>query len=101
MSMIRSSNTKPELLVRKQLHARGFRYRINRKDLPGTPDIVLRKYRTVIFVNGCFWHAHKCKYFQLPKSNTEFWKKKISGNTKRDKKSCYSFSIYCKNSQKV
>lgn len=85
MSNIRNKNTKPEILVRKFLFANGFRFRVNVKTLPGTPDIVLKKYRTVIFVNGCFWHGHDdCKYFRLPKSNTEFWKTKIIANKERD-----------------
>ena len=104
MSAIKGRDTKPELLVRKFLFSRGFRYRLNdprlpghpdlvlRKyrtvipRLPGHPDLVLRKYRTVIFVNGCFWHGHQgCKYYVLPKSNTEFWKNKIERNRTRDK----------------
>lgn len=85
MSHIRAVNTKPEMIVRRYLFSRGFRYRIHCKRLPGTPDIVLRKYRTVIFVNGCFWHGHEgCRYFVLPKSNTEFWQKKIRRNRERD-----------------
>jgi len=85
MSNIRNKNTKPEILVRKFLFANGFRFRVNVKTLPGTPDIVLKKYRTVIFVNGCFWHGHDdCKYFRLPKSNTEFWETKIMANKERD-----------------
>ncbi len=85
MSRIRSKDTKPELLVRRYLHARGYRYRINVKRLPGTPDIVLRKYRTVIFINGCFWHGHEeCRYFIMPKSNTPFWENKIERNRHRD-----------------
>lgn len=85
MSRIRSKDTKPELLVRRYLHARGYRYRINVKRLPGTPDIVLRKYRTVIFINGCFWHGHEeCRYFIMPKSNTPFWENKIARNRQRD-----------------
>ena len=85
MSHIRSRNTKPELLVRHYLFARGFRYRINVKRLPGTPDIVLRKYRTVIFINGCFWHGHEgCRYYVIPKTNTDFWRKKIERNRERD-----------------
>lgn len=87
MSKIRSSNTKPEILLRKKLFAEGFRYRINDKKLPGKPDIVLKKYRTVIFVNGCFWHGHQnCKYFTIPKTRTEFWMNKIDGNMERDLK---------------
>ena len=89
MSQIRSKNTKPEELVRKHLFSKGFRYRKNDARLPGKPDIVLPKYKTVIFVNGCFWHAHKgCKYFVWPKNNADFWKKKIEGNVLRDKKNC-------------
>lgn len=85
MSAIKGKNTKPELLVRKFLFSRGFRYRLNHPRLPGHPDIVLRKYRTVIFVNGCFWHGHqRCKYFVLPKSNVEFWQNKIERNRLRD-----------------
>ena len=85
MSHVRSKNTKPEIIVRKYLFSCGFRYRVNVKTLPGTPDIVLRKYRTVIFVNGCFWHGHEgCKYFVLPKSNVEYWRKKIERNRERD-----------------
>ena len=85
MSRIRGKNTKPEELVRKYLFAQGLRYRKNDARFPGKPDIVLPKYKTVIFVNGCFWHAHKgCKYFVWPKSNVDFWKKKINGNIQRD-----------------
>ena len=87
MSRIRSKNTKPEELVRKYLFSKGFRYRKNDARLPGKPDIVLPKYKTVIFVNGCLWHAHKgCKYFVWPKNNADFWKKKIEGNVLRDRK---------------
>lgn len=85
MSAIKSRNTKPEILVRKFLFSRGFRYRLNHPRLPGHPDLVLRKYRTVIFVNGCFWHGHEeCKYYRLPKTNVEFWQAKIERNKKRD-----------------
>lgn len=85
MSSIRSRNTKPEVLVRKFLFANGLRFRINVRRLPGTPDIVLRKYRTVIFVNGCFWHGHEgCRYFVLPKTRTDFWQAKIERNRERD-----------------
>ena len=81
MSQIRSKDTKPEMLVRKFLHANGFRYRLHTKNLPGKPDIVLPKYKAIIFVHGCFWHGHKeCKYFVTPKTNTEFWLNKINGN---------------------
>ena len=86
MSRIRGKNTKPEMLVRKFLFANGFRYRLNVKTLPGKPDIVLPKYKTVIFVNGCFWHGHKgCRYFVLPKTRTEWWLQKIKGTWLRDK----------------
>ncbi|NLL15307.1 MAG: DNA mismatch endonuclease Vsr [Bacteroidales bacterium] len=85
MSKIYGKETKPEILVRKYLFAQGFRYRKNVKDLPGKPDIVLPKYKTVIFVNGCFWHGHKnCKRSALPTSNTQFWEEKISKNIIRD-----------------
>ena len=88
MASIRGKDTKPEILVRKFLFSRGYRYRLNHPRLPGHPDIVLRKYRTVIFVNGCFWHGHEgCKYFVIPKSNAEFWTAKIERNRTRDKKS--------------
>lgn len=87
MSQIKGKNTKPEEMVRKYLFAQGFRYRKNDKKLPGTPDIVLPKYKTVIFVNGCFWHGHRgCKYFVWPKSNPDFWKTKIETNISRDRK---------------
>lgn len=86
MSAIRSKATRPEMIVRHWLWARGFRYRINDPRLPGHPDLVLRKYRTCIFVNGCFWHGHDgCKYFKLPQTNAEFWRKKISRNKERDR----------------
>ena len=85
MSQIKGKNTKPEERVRKYLFAHGYRYRKNVRELPGKPDIVLPKYRTCIFVNGCFWHKHEgCKYFVWPKNNAEFWRKKIDGNVKRD-----------------
>jgi DNA mismatch endonuclease (patch repair protein) len=87
MSCIKGKGTKPEEFVRKYLFSQGFRYRKNDKHLPGTPDIVLPKYKTVIFVNGCFWHGHKgCKYFVWPKNNADFWKKKIEQNIARDKR---------------
>jgi len=85
MSAIRSKNTKPEWIVRRFLFSRGFRYRLFHKRLPAKPDIVLRKYRTCIFVNGCFWHGHEgCTYFRMPKTNTEFWEEKITRNRMRD-----------------
>ena len=85
MSCVKSKNTKPEIWVRKYLFACGFRYRINVKKLPGTPDIVLPKYKTAIFVNGCFWHGHKnCRYFVIPKPRPEWWLDKINRNIDRD-----------------
>lgn len=85
MSRIRSSNTKPEELVRKHLFAKGFRYRKNDRRFLGTPDIVLPKYRTVLFIHGCFWHFHQnCPYFVMPKSNIEYWKPKLENNRNRD-----------------
>lgn len=85
MAAIRSKNTKPEEIVRKFLFSRGFRYRKNDNRLPGKPDIVLPKYKTVVFINGCFWHGHKgCKYYVIPKTNTEFWANKIQNNKSRD-----------------
>ena len=85
MSRIRSANTKPEELVRKYLFAKGFRYRKNLSSLPGKPDIVLPKYKTCIFINGCFWHKHEgCRYFVWPKNNAEFWKEKITRNVQHD-----------------
>lgn len=85
MSMIKGKNTKPEIVVRKYLFKEGFRYRLNVSDLPGKPDIVLPKYKTVIFVNGCFWHGHMgCKWFIMPKTRTEWWKGKIEDTQKRD-----------------
>lgn len=85
MAAIHGKDTKPEMLVRRFLFGRGFRYRLNHPCLPGHPDIVLRKYRTVIFVNGCFWHGHEnCRYFRLPQTNTAFWSAKIERNRQRD-----------------
>jgi DNA mismatch endonuclease (patch repair protein) len=86
MSHISGKETKPEILVRKFLFASGFRFRKNVKDLPGKPDIVLPKYKTVIFIHGCFWHGHTCKRGALPTTNVEFWKTKICGNVERDKR---------------
>ena len=84
MSGITAKNTKPELIIRKLLFNSGFRYRLHNRSLKGTPDIVLKKYRAVIFVNGCFWHGHNCHLFRLPKSRTNFWKTKIQSNSERD-----------------
>ena len=87
MSRIAGKDTKPEELVRKYLFSKGFRYRKNVRKLPGTPDLVLPKYRAVIFVNGCFWHGHEgCKYFVWPKNNAEFWRQKIETNISRDQR---------------
>lgn len=86
MSQIKGKNTKPELIVRKFLHANGYRYGLHSKSLPGKPDIVLRKYKTVILINGCFWHGHnRCKYFVIPKSRREWWQGKIQRNQHNDK----------------
>ena len=93
MSRIKGKDTKPEMLVRRYLHAQGFRYRLHVKDLPGKPDIVLPKYRTVIFVHGCFWHGHEgCKYYVVPKTRTEWWLNKINGNIANDKKADFALT---------
>jgi len=87
MSRIKGKDTKPEMLVRRFLHANGYRYTLHNKKLPGRPDIVLPKYNTVIFVNGCFWHGHKnCKYYVVPKTRTAWWLNKINGNIANDKR---------------
>ena len=87
MARVKSKNTKPEVFLRKLLWHKGFRYRVNYKKLPGSPDIYLPKYKTAIFVNGCFWHMHENgKYSSIPKSNFDFWKDKLEGNVERDKK---------------
>ncbi len=85
MSRIKSKDTKPEIFVRKFLFANGFRYRLHAKNLPGKPDVILPKYKTAIFINGCFWHGHEnCHYFKLPKTRTEWWRKKIQRNRDND-----------------
>ncbi|MDE6338251.1 MAG: very short patch repair endonuclease [Muribaculaceae bacterium] len=85
MAAIKGKDTKPELVVRKYLFSRGLRYRVNNSKLPGSPDIVLKKYKTVVFIDGCFWHGHEgCKFFRLPKSNVDFWRHKIAMNYARD-----------------
>lgn len=84
MSGIRGKDTKPELRVRRFLHAIGFRFRLHDKRLPGCPDLVLPKWKTVVFVHGCFWHMHDCRYFKLPGTRTEFWRDKLAGNRARD-----------------
>ena len=87
MSQIKGKNTKPELLVRQYLHAQGLRYRLHDKKLPGKPDVVLPKYKTVVFVHGCFWHKHEgCRYFVVPKTRTEFWLNKIGKNVINDER---------------
>lgn len=87
MSRIKGKNTKPEMLVRKFLHTQGFRYKLHDKTLPGKPDLVLPKYKTVIFIHGCFWHGHRnCKYFTIPKTRTEWWTEKINKNIANDVK---------------
>lgn len=86
MSGIRSENTRPELFVRKGLHALGFRYRLHAKNIPGKPDMVLSKYNALIEVHGCFWHGHGCRYSKLPATNAKFWQEKIIGNQTRDRR---------------
>ena len=85
MAGIRGTNTKPELILRRGLHARGFRFRLHSRRLPGKPDIVLPKHRAVIFVHGCFWHGHECSLFRWPKTREAFWRDKIGGNCARDR----------------
>ena len=95
MSQIRSGNTKPEMLVRKFLHAQGFRYKLHDKKLPGKPDIVFPKYKTLIFVHGCFWHGHAgCKYFVVPKTRTDWWMNKINTNKANDVKAVKALKKY-------
>lgn len=87
MQQIKGKHTKPELLVRKYLHAQGFRYKLHDNSLPGKPDLVLLKYKTVIFIHGCFWHGHNnCRYFTIPKTRTEWWTEKIAKNKTNDEK---------------
>ena len=86
MAGIQGKNTRPELFLRKALHAMGFRYRLGGERLPGKPDIIFCKRRVVIFVHGCFWHMHECKYFKLPTTNPQFWREKLEGNVQRDKR---------------
>ncbi|RUV57361.1 DNA mismatch endonuclease Vsr [Mesorhizobium sp. M1A.F.Ca.IN.022.02.1.1] len=86
MAGIKGKNTKPEIAVRKALHAQGLRYRVHAKEVPGRPDLVLPKYRAAIFVHGCFWHGHDCELFRLPSTRTEFWAQKIESNRQRDAK---------------
>ena len=84
MACIRGKNTSPELLVRRELHRRGFRFRLHSKGLPGRPDIVLLRYRAVILVNGCFWHRHECRLFKWPSTDSKKWREKLEGNVVRD-----------------
>ena len=85
MSAVKGKDTKPEMIVRRYLFSKGLRFRLHVRSLPGNPDIVLPKYKTVVFINGCFWHGHEgCKYYRLPKSNVEFWESKITNNKSRD-----------------
>lgn len=87
MAAVKGNDTKPEMLVRRYLHGCGFRYGLHNKNLPGSPDIVLRRFKTVIFVHGCFWHGHEnCRYYRLPKSNIEFWQSKVEHNRARDER---------------
>jgi DNA mismatch endonuclease (patch repair protein) len=86
MAAVRARDTKPELMIRKALHRAGLRYRLNARDLPGRPDIVLPRYRAVVFVHGCFWHRHECDLFRWPESRTEFWREKLDANAARDVK---------------
>lgn len=87
MVAVKGKDTKPEMIVRRYLHGLGFRYGLHNKKLPGSPDLVLRRHKTVIFINGCFWHGHEnCKYYRLPKSNIRFWKEKIERNIARDER---------------
>ena len=84
MSRIQGSNTKPEIIVRRALHALGFRFRLHARNLPGRPDIVFPRYNAVVFVHGCFWHAHRCQKGRVPDTNSEFWNEKFQNNSKRD-----------------
>lgn len=84
MRSIRAQDTKPEMLVRKGLHAAGFRYRLHGRDLPGSPDLILPRYRSVVFVHGCFWHGHECRFFKVPETRRDFWLRKITLNQGRD-----------------
>ena len=93
MAAIRGKNTEPEIVVRRFLHRLGFRFRLHRRDLPGRPDIVLPKYRTVVEVRGCFWHRHEgCPFAYMPKSNREFWEPKLNGNRERDRRNLHALA---------
>ena len=94
MAAVRSYGTRPEKRVRSALHRQGFRFRLHNKQLPGTPDLVLRKYHAVIFINGCFWHQHQnCKATHIPQTHSEFWQKKFASNEARDQKVLYQLKI--------
>ena len=93
MAAIRGKNTKPEILIRHALFARGYRYRLHCSDLPGKPDLVLPKYRAAIQIQGCFWHRHDCKYFKWPSTRPKFWRTKIEGNVARDQRALYQLKI--------
>lgn len=93
MQAVHSKDTKPEVIVRKALFKEGFRYRLHRKDLPGTPDLYILKYGVVIFINGCFWHQHGCKLTSRPKSNSQFWDNKFANNVIRDMKTNWALSL--------
>ena len=86
MRCIKSKNTRPEMLIRKGLHKRGYRYRLHRKDLPGSPDLVFSACMSVIFIHGCFWHMHDCPYFKMPRTNRQYWDNKLKKNAMRDKR---------------
>ncbi len=92
MSGIRGKNTKPELLIRKGLHARGFRYRLHSRNVAGKPDLVLPRFNAVIFVHGCFWHSHDCHLFRMPSTRPEFWQAKLERNRQRDDEVCSALS---------
>lgn len=85
MSNIKSKDTNPEMIIRKMLHGEGFRYRLHDRNLPGKPDLIFRKYNAVIFIHGCFWHRHDCRYFKWPKSRIDFWKEKLNRNADNDR----------------
>jgi DNA mismatch endonuclease (patch repair protein) len=86
MAGIRAADTKPEMLIRRGLHAKGFRFRLHARKLPGKPDLILPRYRAVVFVHGCFWHRHECHLFKWPKARREFWHEKLEGNARRDRR---------------
>ncbi|MDC8753831.1 DNA mismatch endonuclease Vsr [Erythrobacter sp. sf7] len=93
MAAVKARDTKPELMIRKALHAAGLRYRLNVRDLPGKPDVVLPRYRAVVLVRGCFWHRHECDLFRRPESRTEFWREKLNANAARDAKAAVALEM--------